>query len=166
MITVEKLNELFYIKDDHLFNKKTRNPRALKNRQAGTLRPDGYIKIQINKVPYMEHHLIWFINKGEFPKNQIDHRNHQRSDNRMRNLREVTHIQNGQNQKLRGTNTSGHNGVTWDKSRKKWKVMIKVNYKQINVGRYSDLDQAIKARQEANEKHNFHANHGKELVWN
>lgn len=55
--------------------------------------------------------------------------------------------------KLFRNNTSGVKGVAWDKSRQKWIVKICLDYKQINLGRYDRLDDAIKARKKAEEKY-------------
>ena len=40
-------------------------------------------------------------------------------------------------------NTSGHKGVSWDKSKNKWYSYITVNYKLINLGRFDILEYAI-----------------------
>lgn len=49
---------------------------------------------------------------GKIPNGcQIDHINGDRSDNRPDNLRIVTHAENGRNQCLRKTNTTGKMGV-------------------------------------------------------
>lgn len=55
--------------------------------------------------------------------------------------------------KLHKGNTSGHKGVTWVKSRKKWFAYIGFKGKQINLGYYDGLDDAIKARIKAEEKY-------------
>lgn len=74
-----------------------------------------------------------------------------RNDNRRSNLRIATHSQNSQNACLHSNNTSGYTGVTWDKRNNKWIAQIKLNYKNIFLGRYKNIDDAIKARQEAEE---------------
>lgn len=47
---------------------------------------------------------------------------------------------------MQKNNTSGHTGVSWDITRNKWKVSIKVDGKTINLGRFEDLQEAIDAR--------------------
>lgn len=76
-----------------------------------------------------------------------------RNDNRKSNLRIATHSQNSQNSCLHSNNTSGYTGVTWDKKNCKWIAQIKFNYKNIFLGRYVDIDDAIRARRNAEEEY-------------
>ena len=48
-------------------------------------------------------------------------------------------------------NTSGHKGVSFDKSRGLWCAYIFFHYKKIHLGRFTNKDDAIKARQKAEE---------------
>lgn len=89
------------------------------------------------------HRLIMGVND---PKQEVDHINHNRLDNRRSNLRICTHAQNGKNLPLKKNNTSGFAGIIWDKARNKWQVRIKVMYKGIFLGRYDDLEEAISMR--------------------
>ena len=50
-------------------------------------------------------------------------------------------------------NTSGHKGVTFDKSRNKWMAHIKLNGKHKTLGRFVKFEDAVKARKEAEEKY-------------
>lgn len=40
---------------------------------------------------------------------------------------------------------------------------IKVDYKTINLGLYSDIEKAVEARKKAEIKYSFHKNHGVNL---
>jgi hypothetical protein len=61
---------------------------------------------------------------------------------------------------LRKNNKSGFNGVCFDKSKNKWKSSIHFNNKEIHLGRFYNLADAIKCRKQANIKYGFHENHG------
>jgi len=61
---------------------------------------------------------------------------------------------------LRQNNTSGATGVTWDKSRNKWKACITFQGTIYNLGRFKNIEDAVKAYQTAKEKL-----HGKFLEW-
>lgn len=87
-----------------------------------------------------------------FPKDmEVDHVNGQGSefDNRKSNLRVATHVENNQNKTKYKNNTSGHKGVTWDKSKNKWKAQIGINNTTINLGRFDNIQDAIDARDKA-----------------
>ena len=83
----------------------------------------------------------------------VDHINRNPLDNRKSNLRIVNNQQNSMNKGHQKRNTSGHKGVSWDKSRNKWYAYITVNYKLINLGRFNILEDAIKARKKAEIKY-------------
>lgn len=83
---------------------------------------------------------------GKVVNYDIDHINHNKLDNRKKNLRIVSHSENILNAKLNKNNKSGYKGVSWNKRYSKWEVFITINYKHIFLGRYDNLDDAIKAR--------------------
>ena len=100
---------------------------------AGSQNGLGYLSIQLQSRPQLAHRLAWLYVYGSWPKDQLDHINRNRSDNRISNLREVSNKQNMQNASKPSNNTSGHPGVYWHKQRSKWVAQIKHNYKQINL---------------------------------
>lgn len=55
--------------------------------------------------------------------------------------------------KLRKNNTSGANGVFWDKQLQKYRTYIFVQGEKINLGCYSKLEDAKKARELAEDKY-------------
>lgn len=55
--------------------------------------------------------------------------------------------------KLHSGNKSGHKGVMWLESRKKWKAYIGFKGKQISLGYFANLEDAVGARREAEEKY-------------
>ena len=65
---------------------------------AGSIAPHGYITIRALGTVYYAHRLAWFFVHGEQP-HIIDHINHDRSDNRIANLRNVDYVLNGLNQR-------------------------------------------------------------------
>ena len=80
-----------------------------------------------------------------FPKSGIDHKNGNKLDNRIANLRICSQKENQANSKKGKNNTSGFKGVSWDKSRKKWRAYLTKNYKQQFIGRFDDKKEAAKA---------------------
>ena len=119
---------------------------------------EGYLTVNVGKKEYLAHRMIWFMEMGVWPK-QVDHINHNRSDNRWINLREVIHRDNHTNMSLKSNNTSGVNGVRVLPS-KRYCAYIMVQGKQIPLGTYDTLEEAKSARENADRKYGFHVNHG------
>lgn len=107
------------------------------------------------------HRVAWAMAYGRWPINQIDHINGDRSDNRLRNLREVTLVENSRNTKRPSTNTSGHIGVGYHKNVGKWFAHISVSRKMRHLGYFADKADAIAARLTAERELGFHPNHGR-----
>lgn len=80
---------------------------------------------------------------------QIDHINGNPLDNRKSNLRICTQQQNLLNKGIKSNNTTGITGVYWDKSRKKWLASIGLNGRSHHLGRFDNLEDAIKVRKQA-----------------
>lgn len=78
------------------------------------------------------HRLILGLEAGD--KHLGDHANQNTLDNRRKNLRVATSVQNEQNRKISVANTSGFKGVTFNKRVRKWCAYIRVNGKKINLG--------------------------------
>ncbi len=131
---------------------------------AGGKTDQGYHQIVINAHNYRAHRLAWLYVHGEWPKDQIDHINRIRKDNRIVNLRTVEHKENSKNQKIRIDNTSTVIGVYWSKERDKWYAKISNNTKVIRLGTFVDFDDAVKERKQAEIKYNYHINHGMEAM--
>lgn len=91
---------------------------------------------------------------------EIDHINHNRSDNRLNNLREVTHVENGHNISKKTNNTTGYTGVVYHKATGKWLAQIMINGKNKYLGLFSTIEEAVEKRKEAEKDFNFYANHG------
>jgi len=126
----------------------------------GASKSTGHLTGCIDGESYALHRLAWVYMTGSMPKNQIDHINHDPSDNRWINLRDVTAMENQRNRSLNKNNTSGFNGVRWVTRDKMWMSRIKINSKYIHLGYFDTLIDAVAARIRANNEHGFHPNHG------
>lgn len=121
---------------------------------AGGLESDGYIAMKIYNRSMLAHRLAWAIHHGEWPE-LILHRDGDRSNNRIDNLRSVTRQICQRNQKRHSRNTSGRTGVSWNRLRNIWVAQIKVGEKSLYLGSFSDFDDAVAARIEAEKLHDF-----------
>lgn len=123
----------------------------------------GYLRVRVGAHDYQVHRIIWLIYYGEWPREQIDHINGVRDDNRICNLRDVDNKTNSRNQSLRETNTSGANGVCWFKARKVWKVSMDLNGRRKHIGYFKDFEDAVEARKQANIQYGYCEGHGKAI---
>lgn len=91
----------------------------------------------------------------------VDHINHDTLDNRKENLRLSTLSQNMFNKNKYKNNKSGYKGVFWNIQTKKWRSVIRANYKRIHLGYFLDKKEAACAYNKAAEKY-----HGKYALIN
>ena len=130
---------------------------AITRRKSGQIgRLDGRV---LNKK-YLAHRIAWLIYYGEWPKNEIDHINQDPTDNRIENLRDVTHAENHKNRTLQKNNTTGYVGVS--KHHGKYRARIRINSIEKNLGDYDTVEEAAAVRAVASINYNFHPNHGNE----
>jgi hypothetical protein len=83
----------------------------------------------------------------------VDHENHNGLDNRKFNLRVCKHRYNCRNRRIQSNNTSDVAGVSWHKRDKKWMVYVRIDGKLKHFGYYSNLDEAIHVRHDAEKKY-------------
>jgi len=81
------------------------------------------------------------------PKHMVcDHINRNGLDNRKANLRPATVSQNLCNRtKTKAKTRSKYKGLEWDKTQRKWKARIQLNYRKIHIGSFDNEIDAAKA---------------------
>ena len=157
MLTAQEARDLFRVDQGRLINRVTRGSSAA-GAFAGSLNSWGYLQVCTKGKTYKVHRLVWLIEKGYWPS-ELDHINGIRTDNRIENLREVTRKENLRNQKTRCTNSSGVMGVGKEGGR--WRARIRIDGRSIHLGYFERLEDAAKARKDADEKYGYHQNHGR-----
>ena len=95
----------------------------------------------------MMHRVI--LGLAQDDKRKGDHKNRKRFDNTRKNLRVCTQAENVRNKSLYKNNHSGFPGIGWIERLHKYQVNIRINDKQIYIGIYANMDDAIKARLKA-----------------
>lgn len=84
----------------------------------------------------------------------VDHINHDTLDNRKSNLRVCSHSENLRNRTGPNRNSkSGTRGVCWYKRDSKWHAQIKVGYRRIHLGYFSNIEDARRAYAKASAEH-------------
>lgn len=119
----------------------------LVGKEVGTVNFWGYrvvsVKLSSGWRRFAAHRIAWILTHKEWPKDQIDHINGVKTDNRIINLREVTNRENQHNTiKHRSGKTLG---AIYNKSNKNWLSMININKNKIYLGRYKNAELANKA---------------------
>jgi hypothetical protein len=125
----------------------TTGPRGVKGTVAGGI-CKGYCVIKINKVPYKAHRLAWLYEYGEWPDDQLDHKNRNKLDNRIDNLELANNRQNCSN-KDNNSEFIGTSYVPNINSLNPWISRIQFKGNAIHLGYYSSAELASKAYQEA-----------------
>lgn len=86
-------------------------------------------------------------------KKCVDHKNNNRLDNNINNLRWATVAENQYNRSITKTKTSGTKGVYYNKPTHNWRALITINGISKHLGLFDDIEDAIKARREASKKY-------------
>lgn len=85
---------------------------------------------------------------------QIDHINHNGLDNRRKNLRACNNRENNCNKNFsKKLPKSGYTGIRYNDKSKSYYVRIMVNKKEISLGHFKSLDEAIDARRKGEIKY-------------
>lgn len=138
---------------------KTWNLRYAGKEAFNVRHPNGYKCGAVLGHGYLTHRII---ETGEWPVDQLDHINGNRTDNRMKNLREVSNAENAKNMSVSVRNKSGVVGIFWSARLQKWVACIGENGRTKHLGCFDDLDLAVAARETAKAERGFHPGHGKQ----
>jgi hypothetical protein len=146
MITRERLQEvLSYDSELGVFIWKKPNTNRLKpGDRAGAVDGKGHIQMRVDGVQYSAHRLAWFWVHGEWPVEEIDHIDRNRSNNRISNLRQATKSQNRANTIAFSNNRSGFKGVHFCRGHlnKPWRALINHQGKRTHLGRFATPEEA------------------------
>ena len=143
-LTVDRLRKLLdYDSETGVFRWKVRaSQRITVGDVAGCRKmPAGYCVIRIDGHLHKAHRLAWMHFFGAWPSTNIDHRNENGFDNRIANLREATHLENGQNiSRPNRNNSHGLRGVVANGNR--WQAKISVAGHSHCLGTFATPEQA------------------------
>ena len=111
---------------------------------AGRLNRAGYRQIRVDGRLYLAHRLAWFYVNGSWPSTDLDHRDLDKDNNRLSNLRETDDSLNGANKAPPVTNTSGAKGVQ-RRPNNRWRASIEHRGRWISFGTYGSKEEASEA---------------------
>ena len=142
-------------------NMKKSHSRAAGQR-TGNVCVQGYVRTKLDKRLWFVHRIIWKMVHGVDPE-QIDHVNGVRDDNRLINLRNVSHHVNAKNKAVGKNNKSGVSGVYWREAFSRYDVSIRSEGTSRWVGSYMTMLDAVSARLKAQKELGFHVNHNRQV---
>lgn len=107
---------------------------------VGSMHKSGYLVVEISNVNYLVHRVAWLIHYGKWPNGQIDHINGIRTDNRIKNLRDVSPRDNA-------SNTHKHRsgkllGACYDKDTGFYLSSINLKGNSVYLGRFTAPEEA------------------------
>ena len=136
-ISAEQVREMLdYSPDTGDFRWRADRPRSgsRAGSLAGCLGSRGYRVIRINQIRYSAHRLAWLVMHGDWPPSELDHEDHNKSNNRFSNLRLATQSQNAWNRKAYKNNPIGIKGVR--RARGKYSAEVTSKGKSVHLGYY------------------------------
>jgi len=161
LLTAERLREILdYDPETGIFIWREGVKRHTAGTRAGYPGFWGYWRVGIGGKAYRLCRLAWLYMTGEWPKEEIDHINAKRNDDRFVNLREASRAMNAQNlRKPHRDNTHGLTGVMRFKKNwstiEKWTSQIMAKGKRYHLGVFDTPEEAhqayLKAKRELHE---------------
>ncbi len=137
----------------HLYWKISRGKSKV-GKVAGTVDSSGYLVVRVFGQGYKAHRIAWLIVYGKWPEKDLDHKDGNKLNNAILNLREATPAENQQNKhRAHMDSNTGLLGVWYYPSLKKFKSGIAINGKITHLGYFDTAEAAhaayLKAKSEA-----------------
>lgn len=143
-LSFNRARQLFtYNKSTGILRWKVNKARAIAGDAVGTVMQKGnYLYTRIDGVGYLVHRVVWLFYYGKWPVGQLDHKDTNRTNNRIKNLRELSQRHNSQNQRRAQRNkiASKFLGVHRDLRSKEnpWTAYITVDGRGIYLGSFGN----------------------------
>lgn len=166
MPTQEVIRELLVYKDGELIWRERGYgtfDKQFAGKKAGHINKDGKLAIGFNQYGlFLANTVTWVYHNGEIPEGyDVDHKDNDKLNNKIENLRLATRSQNLYNTRIRSDNLSGIKGVSFNPNNNNWRARLYVDKTKIEVGSFETKELAAQAIAEAREKyHGEFANHG------
>lgn len=137
-----------YILNNFIYNSETGEIKRTDRRSScGSLDKDGYLIIKIKGKQFKSHRIAWLLHYGVFPTKIIDHINRIKTDNRIKNLREVDYKTNNNNKIFKPNEKTGVSGIYLDECTKGLRKKYSFKHEGKSY-RFLTLDEAVAKKEE------------------
>lgn len=144
------------IKSHVVYDQETGSIRnASTGKLYGSASKSSYVSVYVKGSKIRGHIVAWVMVNNEYPEKHIDHINGIMSDNRITNLRSVSHADNMKNKKKYKNNSTGVPGVYFDKDNGKYRARLGHGKNAIHVGRFSTIEMAKNAIEIARKENGY-----------
>lgn len=154
MLTQARVKELFIYEDGGILRRR----QSAGGKRAGTVagaihgtvkENKGYRVVGVDGEKYPASHIVWLYANGRLPPCQIDHRDLDRANDRIENLREAGPSGQGANKRAYRTSASGIKGVHRFRNRgrltNRWRAQIKKDGRVRHLGLFDSPEEAALA---------------------
>ena len=154
-LTIERARQLFEIDPEtgNIFWKTIGGQKPHRS-TAGGIGHKGYRVIRHGPFLYKAHRIAWLLYTGEWPREQIDHANGQKDDNRKCNLRHASQSENQRNRGVQANSALGLKGVTFHGPSRKYLARVQLQKSRRHIGLFETPEEAHEAyKKEAKKLH-------------
>lgn len=116
-----------------------------KNLPVGSISKNR-LRLKIKGKDYPITNICWFLYYGQWPDQEIDHKDRDALNNSIENLRKATFSQNTSNKDRRIDNK--YHGVSFHPIGNKWRYRFIVSYKKYEVYGFKTAKEAARAREQ------------------
>lgn len=141
---IEKI--LSYDPETGIFTRRIQRSRYFAGERAGRIHHSGYETLKIEGYYFTAHRVAWLLMTGEWPQDDIDHMDRNRTNNRWSNLRAATREQNSRNSIPKKNNSTGIVGVS--EFRGKFIAHISTGGSRVTNKTFRTLKEAVAWRKE------------------
>ena len=127
------------------------NSRARQGKEAGCVNKNGYKQIRFQGKSYLAHRIAFLLHHGWLP-NTIDHKDGNKANNKISNLRAADSSLNNANKPVSKRNKTGIKGVHKATNSEKFVSQIAKNKKIFHLGMFNNIEEAKAAYNKAAEE--------------
>jgi len=108
----------------------------------------GYVRITVNGRRYFAHRLAWLYVYGVWPSKEIDHKDRNKKNNRILNLRDATDAENSANIIAANKNSKTQvRGVHKHGTMNKFVAQRRIGGRTVHLGVFDTVEEAAAARE-------------------